>query len=246
MRAVSLRGAVLVLAVLLSACAGVSGDAGPPKAAMISGQVTSHRLLDMNATLHRTTVTVTNRNDFAWRDCNVQINIEDPDLNPFEHAFLQRVPSGEPVVLDLFSFTREEGGLRFVNLDPDAFHDLPGKRLILSCETPNGSGFSEAEFGRLRETLPYGPGVELRVPYEYVLYTHCGILGARIDGREWDAHPPLFDDYGANPPPGWGNPFDQGTMMLLTRDDAEFRSASGETARFRPRPPNGDGPAVCK
>jgi hypothetical protein len=245
MRSISLRGAVGAMAVLVTACGGVSGDVRPPPGPAASGIVTSHRLLEMKATLHATAITVTNRNDFAWRDCNVQINIEEPELYPFEHPTLQRLPGGAGVVLDLASFTRDEGP-RVVNLDPKELHDLPGKKLILSCETPKGSGVSEAEFGRLQEKLPYGPGVELGVPYEYVLYSHCGVLGARIDGREWDADPPLFDEVGANPPPGWENPFDQGEMMLLARDVAEFRSASGEMARFRPRPTGEPGPEPCK
>ena len=211
---------------------------------MSSGLVTSHRLLEMEAILHATTVSVTNRNDFAWRDCNVQINVEEPEIFPFEHPVLPRLPAGAGVVLDLSSFTRDEGP-RVVILNPQTLHELRGKKLILGCETPKGRGFSEAEFGRLQEDLPYGAGVEIGIRYEYLLYTHCGVLAARIDGREWDADPPLLDDVGANPPPGWGNPFDRGTMVLLASDVAEFRSASGKVARFRPRPPGGHGPGPC-
>jgi hypothetical protein len=200
----------------------------------------------MEAILRATTVSVANRNDFSWRDCNIQINLEEPELNPFEHPILQRLPAGERVVLEISSFSREEE-LRFVSLDPERLHDLPASKLILTCQTPRGGGFSEAEFGDLKEKLPYGPGAELGVSYEYVLYTHCGVLAARINGREWDADPPLLDESGgANPPPGWGNPFDTGTMRLLAGDVAEFRSSSGEVARFRPRPLNVPGPGPCE
>jgi hypothetical protein len=94
---------------------------------------------------------------------------------------------------------------------------------------------------------PDGPGAVIGMSYPLQLYTHCGVLSARFDGRDWNADPPLLDEGEANPPPGWGNPFDQGTMTLIGPNLAEFRSEAGEVARFRPRPAGEPDPAEgCK
>ncbi|MDA0263475.1 MAG: hypothetical protein O3A93_04945 [Chloroflexi bacterium] len=74
---------------------------------------------------------------------------------------------------------------------------------------------------------------EIGVRYAHRLYTHCGIRYADFDGRRWLADPALGD---ANPPPGWGNPFDPGTIELLAEDRAMFISHSGERAFFIPAP----------
>lgn len=76
----------------------------------------------------------------------------------------------------------------------------------------------------------------------YGLYTHCGIEWAKIDGVFWRATRPLSDGNG-NPPPGWGNPFQQGTLTLTSRTTAEFSSPAGgvtfeRTERTRP-------PVIC-
>ncbi len=77
------------------------------------------------------------------------------------------------------------------------------------------------------------PPAEIGIRYSHQLYTHCGIRYADFDGRMWLADPILGD---ANPPPGWGNPFDPGTMELVSRDRALFLSHSGERAFFVPAP----------
>jgi len=76
----------------------------------------------------------------------------------------------------------------------------------------------------------------------YQLYTHCGIEWARIDGTFWRARHPLSDGNG-NPPRGWGNPLQAGTLTVLSRTTARFTSPAGSvtfqrTARTRP-------PFVC-
>ncbi len=76
-----------------------------------------------------------------------------------------------------------------------------------------------------------GPGS----PQPYQLYTHCGIDEARIGGRYFEAVHPLSDGQG-NPPPGWGNPFQQGTMTLLSPTEAVFRDRAGHQVQFRLRP----------
>jgi hypothetical protein len=79
-----------------------------------------------------------------------------------------------------------------------------------------------------------GP-VRLGVSYPYTLPTHCGVLGAYFNGRLWRASPALTDG-SHNPPPGWANPFQVGAMRLRSATRAEFRSAAGLRASFRPAP----------
>jgi hypothetical protein len=72
-------------------------------------------------------------------------------------------------------------------------------------------------------------------PQPYQLYTHCGIAEARIGNRYFEAVHPLSDGQG-NPPPGWGNPYQQGTMTLLSPAEAVFRDDAGHQVQFRLRP----------
>jgi hypothetical protein len=69
----------------------------------------------------------------------------------------------------------------------------------------------------------------------YQLYTHCGIDEARIGNRYFEAVHPLSDGQG-NPPPGWGNPYQPGTMTLLSTAEAVFRDHAGHQVQFRLRP----------
>jgi hypothetical protein len=72
----------------------------------------------------------------------------------------------------------------------------------------------------------------------YRLYTHCGIEWARIDGTYWRAIPPLSD--GSGNPPGWGNPFQEGTLSRTRGATAEFNSPAGSVTFHRTnrtRPP---------
>jgi hypothetical protein len=65
----------------------------------------------------------------------------------------------------------------------------------------------------------------------YRLYTHCGIMWARIRGAFWRASPELSDGSG-NPPAGWGNPYQQGTLRFVNPTTAVFNSPAGR-ATFR-------------
>jgi hypothetical protein len=69
----------------------------------------------------------------------------------------------------------------------------------------------------------------------YRLYTHCGIDEARIGNRYFEAAHPLSDGHG-NPPAGWENPFQQGTMTFLSTSEAVFRDDAGHHVLFRVRP----------
>jgi len=69
----------------------------------------------------------------------------------------------------------------------------------------------------------------------YSLYTHCGIYEARIGDTYYIADEPL-DDGQANPPAGWGNPFQEGTMIFPAPGIAVFADRLGHVVRFHARP----------
>lgn len=87
---------------------------------------------------------------------------------------------------------------------------------------------------------PDGPGDVLTAPpspepgtaYPLDLYTHCGVLGVDIGGVWFAADPPLVEGAG-NPPAGWGNPYQRGTVTLLSADEALFTDEAGHEVRLR-------------
>ena len=100
--------------------------------------------------------------------------------------------------------------------------------------------------GPLALPLKEGERAEIGVSYLHELNTHCGIFGTSFDLGRWVANPPLTDEKGVNPPPGWGNPFEEGTMELLSANVAEFRGESGVVAQFRLRAPSDPVPPACE
>jgi hypothetical protein len=68
----------------------------------------------------------------------------------------------------------------------------------------------------------------------YTLSTHCGIDEARIGSHYFEAVHPLSDGQ-SNPPAGWGNPAQQGTMTLLSPSKAVFSDDAGHRVLFRLR-----------
>jgi hypothetical protein len=85
--------------------------------------------------------------------------------------------------------------------------------------------------------LPCTSGVKVGKSYRYQLYTHCGVRWAYFDQRWWSASP-ILDDGNSNPPPGWGNPFDNGAMKLISEERAVFTNHAGQTAEFKSLPRN--------
>lgn len=67
--------------------------------------------------------------------------------------------------------------------------------------------------------------------YEYGLMTHCGVDFIRFDGRWWEAQPHL-DDGNGNPPDGWDNGIQEGTLTLRTEAALEFNASAGRTLQF--------------
>ena len=97
-----------------------------------------------------------------------------------------------------------------------------------SAPLNSATGCSERE-----EAPPCGRGVAIGMPYAYTLYTHCGVRRAYLDGRRWIADP-LLSDGNLNPPPGWANPFDTGTIVLVRDGLARYSNDAGLVAEFRP------------
>ena len=66
----------------------------------------------------------------------------------------------------------------------------------------------------------------------FLLYTHCGIDRATIDGKHYVADPPLYRDgeYG-NPPAGWGDP-QPGEMTVYSDGTAVFSHPAGRKVKF--------------
>lgn len=84
-------------------------------------------------------------------------------------------------------------------------------------------------------TPPANPSVAVAQSTPYSLYTHCGILSVEVNGHTYYAQPPLGDGSG-NPPPGWGNPYDDGTLTMVDVHRAKFRDPAGNTATFTDTP----------
>jgi hypothetical protein len=81
---------------------------------------------------------------------------------------------------------------------------------------------------------PQAPPVSAANSMPYDLYTHCGIDEARINGRFYEAAKPLSDG-NSNPPPGWGNPYQHGTMTLASPSAAVFTDSAGHRVVFKVR-----------
>jgi hypothetical protein len=90
-----------------------------------------------------------------------------------------------------------------------------------NAETPEGTAMSVPEDARF----------EVGVPVPFELYTHCGVLGADVGGVWFAADPPLVEDP-ANPPAGWDNPYQAGTLTVLSDDEALFTDDAGHEVRL--------------
>lgn len=75
---------------------------------------------------------------------------------------------------------------------------------------------------------------ESHVAVPFNLFTHCGIREALVDGTYFLADKVLDDGYG-NPPAGWDNPYQAGTMTV-SGSTAVFRDDAGHTVTFHARP----------
>ncbi len=121
---------------------------------------------------------------------------------------------------------------------------MPGKLLLAAGLTATGAivagvlaacGSGHAQPRVTPRDASRDPPLAVGSSEPYRLYTHCGIDEARIDIRYFEAIHPLSDGAG-NPPAGWGNPYQQGTITLLSPTTAIFRDRTGHRVPFRLRP----------
>ena len=89
--------------------------------------------------------------------------------------------------------------------------------------------------GQVR-VFPRSGRTTVAVSYQIQLFTHCGLDWPGVvdfDGSFWD---PIgsgpASDRNANPPPGYGNPYDRGTIMLISQTLAQYRSSGGSVMQF--------------
>lgn len=113
-------------------------------------------------------------------------------------------------------------------------------------ETPGGyrrgaEGPTQAD---VANEPPYGPGAEVGETYDYVLYTHCGIEWARIDGVWWQAIP-LDDGRPSLLPAGWGDPYDAGELEIVTATSATYRGGPDAEVEFE-RTGRAEAPFTCQ
>lgn len=76
------------------------------------------------------------------------------------------------------------------------------------------------------------------------LYTHCGIIDVMAFGRYFKHVGGSLSDGSGNPPDGWGNPYQRGTLTV-SGDTAVFRDKLGHVERFKAAKPPDRSVALC-
>jgi hypothetical protein len=69
----------------------------------------------------------------------------------------------------------------------------------------------------------------------FSLCTHCGIHELTFGGRWYERVGGALDDGSGNPPRGWGNPYQLGTLTV-SGSTAVFRDQAGHRETFQLRP----------
>lgn len=93
-----------------------------------------------------------------------------------------------------------------------------------------------AACGSASNSAPRAPSSHTRTAGKpYSLYTHCGVHEAHLGHTYYVAEHPLDDGQG-NPPPGWGNPYQPGSITTPSPGVAVFRDTLGHVVRFHARP----------
>jgi hypothetical protein len=92
----------------------------------------------------------------------------------------------------------------------------------------------------LSRYFPRSGRASLGVSYQFQLYTHCGLDWPQtmdFDGSFWDPiGPGPASDGNGNPPAGFGNPIDRGTITLISPTLAQYRSSTGTVMQWRRHP----------
>ena len=70
-------------------------------------------------------------------------------------------------------------------------------------------------------------------PFEYSLYTHCGVERLRLGGRWWHAVEPLYGDLvPGSPPEGWDDP--QAGQLIVESEQSVIFKAKDTRVKFVP------------
>lgn len=75
--------------------------------------------------------------------------------------------------------------------------------------------------------IPLSGEPDTGVAYTVKIWTHCGLRLVEFDDDMWAISGVLSDGRG-NPPWGFGNPFDVGTVTLTSPETAIYQSSRGE------------------
>ncbi len=107
-----------------------------------------------------------------------------------------------------------------------------GPSVVAGGATPATNASSPSQNPCLGYTCD-GPGAQLNTAYPYRLFTHCGVLGTRFDGRSFyvQAVDPSTVTIDLN------NPVDLGTMTLRSPHLAVFVTSGGRAIQFVDSPP---------
>jgi len=93
--------------------------------------------------------------------------------------------------------------------------------------------------------VPTNPGGSDQVQtVPFILRTHCGINELMVNGRYFQRVNGLLDDGSHNPPAGWDNPSQSGTLTI-SGDIAVFRDKVGHVEVFEARPSATGDLAIC-
>jgi hypothetical protein len=93
----------------------------------------------------------------------------------------------------------------------------------------SGDQSVQLDDGRYR-VKPTSAPVETSVPYEFTIHTHCGLdWSVDFDGSFWDLVGEDPDDFSRD---DFDDPSDDGVMVLVNRELAEFTSSKGTTVAF--------------
>jgi hypothetical protein len=84
--------------------------------------------------------------------------------------------------------------------------------------------------------FPQSGRASVGASYQIQLFTHCGLDWPGVvdfDGTFWDPiGPGPASDGSANPPAGYGNPYDHGPITLISPTLAQYRSSGGGVMRW--------------
>jgi len=142
--------------------------------------------------------------------------------------------AGRPVILAMRVGVRVAIGLVAVTTAVAAL--VITRDALISAPLPGPSRSQAQPVGSTGQFVFYANSghVTQGVKYGFRLYSHCGLdypTGPDFDGSFWRSVGP-GDDGSGNPPAGFANPYDTGTMTLLSAQLAEYHGWSGATMRF--------------